>query len=155
MKYIIRSIKYFFYLMLVLCLILVIMITAGLVEGNIANMFVNGYDSIWQIALFMAVFALIYPRFGYTSRTARVYGSAEQAESILATVMDIHEYKLKSSDGGQRCYVKRSPIARALRMWEDQIVVEPTAGGFEVEGSSKDVVRIISGIEAASQQEDV
>ena len=50
MKYIIRSIKYFFYLMLVLCLILVIMITAGLVEGNIANMFVetqhNSLDDI-------------------------------------------------------------------------------------------------------------
>lgn len=155
MKYIIRSIKYFFYLMIVLCLILAIMVAAGFVDSNVSNMFVNGYDSLWQIALIMAVFALIYPRFGYTSRTAHIYGSAEQAESTLARVMDIHEYKLKSNEEGQRCYIKRSPIARAFRMWEDRIVVSPTPGGFEVEGSSKDVVRIVSGLEAANQQEDV
>lgn len=155
MKYFIRSVKYFFYLMIVLCLILVVMIFAGLVEGNIANMFVNGYDSVWQITLFMAVFAAIYPRFGYTTRTAHIYGTSEQAESCLTRVMDIHDYKLHSQDGDQRRYVKRSPIARVFRMWEDTITITPIAGGFEVEGSSKDIVRIVSGLEAANQQEDV
>lgn len=155
MKYFIRSIKYFFYLMIVLCLILAVMIFAGLVEGNIANMFVNGYDSVWQIALFMAVFAAIYPKFGYTSRNAHIYGTSDQADSCLAKVMDIHDYKLLAQEGEQRRYVKRSPIARAFRMWEDTITITPIAGGFEVEGSSKDVVRIISGLEAANQQGDV
>lgn len=131
------------------------MILAGLVEGNIANMFVNGYDSIWQISLFMAVFAAIYPRFGYATRTAHIYGTNEQAEAYLARVMDLHDYKLQAQKDNERCYVKRSPIARAFRMWEDTITITTIAGGFEVEGSSKDIVRIVSGLEAASQQEDV
>ena len=78
MRYLVRSIKYFIYLMIVLSLIIAVLVFAGFVEADIETMFTHGYDSLWQIALMMAVFALIYPRFGFSKRCAHVYG--EQAE---------------------------------------------------------------------------
>ena len=62
MKYLVRAVKYFIYLMIILSLIIVVLIMTKMVESDISKMFVNGYDSLWQIALMMAVFALIYPK---------------------------------------------------------------------------------------------
>ena len=70
MKYIIRSIKYFIQLMVILALIIAVLIVAKVVDSDISKIFVNGYDSLWQIALMMAAFAAIYPRFGYSKRQA-------------------------------------------------------------------------------------
>ena len=78
MRYLIRSVKYFVQLMVILCLIIAILIVAKVVDADISRIFVNGYDSLWQIALLMAVFAAIYPRFGYARRQAIVPGSDEE-----------------------------------------------------------------------------
>ncbi|MBQ6556856.1 MAG: hypothetical protein IJL86_04860, partial [Bacteroidales bacterium] len=65
MRYFIRSVKYFVQLMVILTLIIVILVVAKVVDSDISKIFVNGYDSLWQIALLMAAFAAIYPRLGY------------------------------------------------------------------------------------------
>ena len=78
MKYIIRSLKYFCYLICILVLIILALVLTGFVEADLSKMFVNGYDSLWQIALIMLVFAIIYPRFGFSSRTAHLFGPAEE-----------------------------------------------------------------------------
>ena len=67
MKYIIRSLKYFCYLIIILTLIILALVLTGFVEADLSKMFVNGYDSLWQIALIMLAFALIYPRFGFST----------------------------------------------------------------------------------------
>lgn len=151
MKYFIRAVKYFFYLLIILALIITVLIIAGFVEGDISKIFVNGYDSLWQIALIMAVFAAIYPRLGFSSRTAHVYGSPEEVEDRLTTVMGLHGYKLGKKDGQTMAFVKRSPFARAINMWEDTITVCPAATGLELEGRTKDLVRLVSGLEAANR----
>ena len=154
MKYFIRSVKYFFYLLVILAIIITALVLAGLVEADISRIFVNGYDSLWQICLIMAVFAAIYPRFGFSSRTAHVYGSPEDVRPLLMRVMDLHGYRLEKEDGQTLTFVKRSVISRILKMWEDRITVEPEAAGLRLEGITKDLVRLVSGLEA-SQREDV
>ena len=49
MKYIIRSLKYYCYLILLLTLIILALVLTGFVEADLSKMFVNGYDSLWQI----------------------------------------------------------------------------------------------------------
>ena len=123
MKYFIRSVKYFFYLLVILAIIITILVLAGFVEADISKIFVNGYDSLWQICLIMAVFAAIYPRFGFSSRTAHVYGSPEDVRPLLLKVMDLHGYRLEKDGGDSLTFVKRSVISRLLKMWEDRITV--------------------------------
>ncbi len=155
MKYIVRALKYFVYLMVILALIIAVMMLAGFVEKDISKVFVHGYDSLWQIALIMAVFAAIYPRFGFSSRTAHFFGTPEEADAALDNVMELHGYRLEKDADGVRSYVKRSPFSRMLKMWEDRITVTRTLAGLEMEGLTKDMVRLISGVEAANRGEDV
>lgn len=154
MKYFIRSVKYFFYLLVILAVIITILVLAGFVEADISRIFVNGYDSLWQICLIMTVFAAIYPRFGFSSRTAHVYGSPEDVRPLLMKVMDLHGYRLEKDGGDCLTFVKRSVISRLLKMWEDRITVSFDVAGLKLEGISKDLVRLVSGLEA-SQREDV
>ena len=153
MKYLVRAIKYFIYLMIMLTLIIVVLIMTKMVESDISRIFVNGYDSLWQIALMMAVFAAIYPKMGFTSRIAHLYGSLEEMKPEILRVMEVLDYKLEKEEDGVVTFIKRSPFSRLMKMYEDRITISTTAAGMEVEGLTKDVVRIISGLESA--REDV
>lgn len=144
MKYIVRSVKYFVYLILVLCIIIAVLVIAGLVEADIRTMFVNGYDSLWQIALMIAVFAAIYPRFGYGSRMVHIPGSYEEIRGEVVSKMEALGYDVETEEGENLCFRRRSAVSRALKMWEDRMVFSRTATGFEVEGISRDLVRVTS-----------
>ena len=149
MKYLVRSLKYFLYLLIILALVISALIVTGLVEADFETMFKNGYDSYWQIALVAAVLAALYPRMGYSTRTAHLYGEPADVKARLDHVMDLHGYRL-SKDLGEEglCYVRRSGLSRALKMWEDTLTCRITAPGVEIEGPTKDLVRIVSGLEA-------
>ena len=149
MKYLVRSLKYFLYLLIILALVIAALIVTGLVEADFETMFKNGYDSYWQIALVAAVLAALYPRMGYSTRTAHIYGEPADVKARLDHVMDLHGYRL-SKDLGEEglCYVHRSGLSRALKMWEDTLTCRITAPGVEIEGPTKDLVRIVSGLEA-------
>lgn len=148
MKYVVRSLKYFCYLMLFLVLIILVLVLIGFVEADLSQMFVNGYDSFWQIALIMLVFAIIYPRFGFSSRTVHLYGSPEELRPDVMRVMERLGYRLEKEQGGEWSFVRRSPLSRALKMWEDRITVGTSGAGLEVEGLTRDLPRIVSALEA-------
>lgn len=147
MKYLVRSLKQFVYLTFILCLIIFILVKAHLVEANLSKMFVNGYDSLWQIALIIAVFAGIYPKLGYSSREVRMCGSDEEIRPVLLEVMDNHGYKLEKEEDGKLSFIKRAPLARLAKLWEDRITVTRSISGCSVEGITKDIVRIASALE--------
>jgi len=149
MRYLIRSVKYFIQLMVILALIIAILIVAKVVDSDISKIFVNGYDSLWQIAILMAVFAAIYPRLGYGRRQALVPGADEEAEPVLQQVMQAHGYmELPSEavpgDSPARVFRKKAAGDRFTRLWEDRITVTRCLTGYELEGISKDIVRLCS-----------
>ena len=154
MKYIVRSLKYFCYLILFLALIILVLVLTGFVEADLSKMFVNGYDSLWQIAVIMLVFAIIYPRFGFSRRTAHLYGAPEELRPDVVRVMERLGYKLEGEQDGAWTFVRRSPVSRALKMWEDRITVSAGAAGLELEGLTRDLPRIVSALEA-TRAEDV
>ena len=149
MKYLVRSLKYFLYLLIILALVIAALIVTGLVEADFETVFKNGYDSYWQIALVAAVLAALYPRMGYSTRTAHLYGEPADVKARLDHVMDLHGYRLSKDLGEEGLrYVRRSGLSRALKMWEDTLTCRITAPGVEIEGPTKDLVRIVSGLEA-------
>ena len=142
MKYLIRAVKYFVQLTVILSLIIAILIVAKVVDSDISKIFVNGYDSLWQIALMMAAFAAIYPSFGYGRRRVVVPGSDDEIIPLLDRVMNAYRYEREQRSDGRICYRKASVSDRILRLWEDRISVERLATGFELEGYNRDVVRL-------------
>jgi len=128
-----------------------ILVVAGFVEGDVSKMFVNGRDSVWQICLIMAVFAAIYPKFGFSTRTAHLLGSLQEVKPKVSEVMERLGYKLQKETPESFSFVKRSPLSRAFKMWEDCITISTGVGGLSVEGLTKDIVRVISGLEAGNQ----
>ena len=69
MKYLIRAVKYFFYFAILTTVIVTALVMIGAVEGGIENIFEDGYNSLYKIAIFFAIVAAVYPKFGFvTSR---------------------------------------------------------------------------------------
>ncbi|MCQ2177481.1 MAG: hypothetical protein MJY42_01175 [Bacteroidales bacterium] len=144
MRYFIRAAKYFVELTIILVLVIVLLMAFKVVDTDIDTLFINGRDSLWQIALIMVVFAAVYPRFGFLKRRLRIAGSFEEIFPTVEQVMAAGGYELESRDGENLAYRIRSKAARITRMGEDRITLTRSLGGFEIEGPGKDIARIIS-----------
>ena len=148
MKYILRAAAYFLKMTVILVIIIFALAKLKFVNADLGTMFVNGYDSLWQIALILAAFSAVYPKLGYSRREARALGDPSLSEPALRDVMESHGYKLsEETPEGVRVYVYRSVFKRALAVWEDGISVKRTLAGYEFEGSTKIVVRLVSALE--------
>lgn len=147
MKYIIRAIKYYIYLAVVLALVILVLSLLGIASKDPSEIFRNGYDSYWQIAAMMAVFALVYPRFGFTRRLASLPGATEEIRPEVIEYMHRRGYILESQDGDNLTFRVERPLLRVTRMFEDRVTMTRIFAGYEVEGLTKDVARIVSGLE--------
>lgn len=149
-RYIIRSVKYFLYLIIIMTLLLAILVLLGLAEADPAEIFVGGYSSYWKIGLAFLALAAIYPRFGYSKNEII---SGVELKPLILSVMDSRGYKLRSEEGDTMVFIKRSPLDRALRMWEDAITFTRTESGYDIEGHTKEMVRCRSAILNVSSEE--
>jgi len=152
MKYLVRAAKYFIYLLVILTAVICALVAFKIVDSDISKMFVKGYDSLWQIAAAAAFFSIIYPRFGFTTRKALAPGASEETAPVVKAVMSNLGYELERTEGDNMTFRKRSPVAKTLKMWEDRISFEKTVAGYDVEGLTKDLVRVISAVEARFEQ---
>ena len=147
MKYLIRSLKYYLYLAAILCLIIFCLSLAGWVGNSVEAVFKHGWKSLGQIALILAFFAAVYPRFGFGSRDILIPGAYEELRGTVLQFMEGRGYRLEREEGENLTFRLRNPIARLTRMFEDRISFTRSATGFAVEGPSKDIVRILSGLD--------
>ena len=148
MKYIIRVLKYFVFITVVMALILTVMALLGIVEKDVDSLFRNGWNSLWQIALMFLVVSAVYPRFGFCKRGAIVPGTYEEIRPGLIRFMAERGYELEKEEGENLTFRCKSVLQRFSKLlWEDRITLERDRAGFYVEGRTKDVVRIVSGLE--------
>ena len=99
MKYFVRSVKYFVYLVVIISLILAVLVLIGAAEADISTMFRNGYDALWQIAILFAVIAGLYPKFGFIKRDATMTGSLQEKTDRVRNYMASREYVFESENG--------------------------------------------------------
>ena len=146
MKYLVRSLKYFVYLSIVLVLFISILVALGFVEGSIDQIFRHGMDSLWQMAIIVAVFAGVYPMIGYGKRNVRISGNPEENWEEVVKFMAERGYVLVEGDFAGAKFRRASMVSRVLKMWEDAVVFTPTFGGYALEGITKDIVRLDTGL---------
>lgn len=155
MKYIIRVLKYFVFVTVVMALILVVLSLLGYVEKDVESMFRNGWKSLWQIGLMFLAVSAVYPRVGFCKRGAVVPGAYEDIRPGVVRFMAERGYVLEKEEGENLSFRCKSPFQRFLKLlFEDRITLERDRAGFYVEGRTKDVVRIVSGLESRFRGED-
>jgi hypothetical protein len=147
MKYIVRAVKYFIYICILVSIILLVMVLLHFVSSDINVMFKEGWKSVGKIALVFAGIAAIYPLFGYRRLLAGVLGELDGLRDGVVKCMEERGYRLESEDGDTMTFRSRSALNRIFRVWEDRITVTKTLGGFDVEGLSRDVARIVPALE--------
>lgn len=147
MKYIVRALKYFVYLILVLVVFIALLAAFGLVGGSIDEIFKGGTDSLWKIAGIVAAFAAVYPALGFGTRRLMMPGEFSELRDGLVSAMAERGYELEKEDGENLSFRLRGGFRRFVHMFEDRLVFTRCLGGFDVEGRVKDAVRVISGLE--------
>ena len=93
------------------------------------------------------VMALVYPFFGYQKRMIHVKGDPALAKDGIAEALRSRGYVPSGETDGVLKFRLAAPVNRAFRMWEDTITLTPVLGGWEAEGLSRDLVRVVSSIE--------
>ena len=147
MKYIVRAVKYFIYICVLVTIILLVLVLTHFVSSDINVMFKEGWRSVAKILLVFAGIAAIYPLFGYRKLLAGVLGELGGLRDGVVKCMEERGYRLESEDGETMTFRSRSVLNRIFRVWEDRITVTKTLGGFEVEGLSRDVARRVPALE--------
>ena len=147
MRYIIRAVKYFIYIWVIVIIILTALVLMNLVSSDINVMFQHGWKSVGLIAVMFAAVSAFYPLFVYTKRLAAVLGEldADDKEVIEYMTGDVRKYKLESQDGEKMTFRSRSVLRRII--WDDRITIEKGLGGYYVEGVGREVAKIVPGLE--------
>ncbi|MBO4844384.1 MAG: hypothetical protein J5490_07390 [Bacteroidales bacterium] len=147
MKYIVRALKYFVYISLIVTVIMLILVALKLVSPDVNVMFREGWGSILKIAVMFLAVSAIYPKFGYAKRGVRITGSYSEIRDGVVAFMEERGYELETEEGENMTFRLRNKFNRAARTWEDRITLTRELAGFYMEGISKDVARLASGLE--------
>ncbi len=147
MRYFVRAVKYFIYFSVLFAVIIAALVFAGVVKADISLMFRDGYRSLWQIALLFAFVSAFYPKFGFIKRSVLLNGEYSLLRGGIVEYMEARGYRLENEDGENLTFRLRSKFSALFKMFEDRITLTRKLGGFEAEGLTKDVVRIVGGLE--------
>lgn len=148
MRYVIRSIKYFFYICLLLVVVIAALVALKLVDGDISTMFRHGYNSLWMMAGIFALFSAVYPVFGYTKRQIYVQGvTMEDIRKATDELMPLKGYAPETVSGSKLTFRRKNIVQKFTRMWEDRITFFEKDGCIYAEGLRKDIVGIVMHLE--------
>lgn len=147
MKYLARAVKYFLYISAVCVLALTILVLIKAVSPDINVMFKGGWKSVGIIAGMFAAVAAIYPIFGFGKRQVSVLGDYADLRDSVVECMESRGYRLESENDERLTFRSRSVITRILRMCEDRITLEKVLGGFQIEGLTREIGRLVYALE--------
>jgi hypothetical protein len=147
MKYLIRSVKYFFYFAALTTAIILVLIFIGAVEGSIENIFEDGYNSLWKIAIFFAIVAAVYPKFGFVTRKLDTDADWDTVRNAAKAYFQEKPFRIESETAETVNFRRRDVISRITKMGEDRITLRRTDAGYVLEGLRKDVFLYATGLE--------
>lgn len=142
MKYLIRSLKYFLYLLFLLVIFVAAIYFITAKGEPLEALFRNGYNSLWTMALVLAVLSAAYPRFGYGTRRIRVSGQADEIIPKIEAHMNARGYELESRDAEDNLVFRKATFLGRLGKMFDKVYFTRALSGYEMEGRLKDIVRL-------------
>ena len=147
MKYVIRSIKYFFYFSITCAAIVTVLVFIGAVEGDIDSIFEEGYRSVGKIAAFFAIVAAVYPKLGFITRGIAVNSPWEEIREQTIEFMTERRYELESESPEKVTFRIKGLAGKLSKMYEDRLSLTRTMDGWQMEGLRKDALRLSSALE--------
>ncbi len=153
-KYLVRAVKYFFYFCTLLALILAGLLATGLAKGGPSELFRDGWTSVGQIAVLFAFVAAIYPKMGFSHKELAVAEDDAALRKGIAEVMEMRGYRPEHDGDGRMTFRLRSRLNAVTRMLEDRITVTRTPDGIDLEGPTKDVLRVLSALQMRFRPEE-
>lgn len=154
MKYIVRSIKYFFYFALLTSAIVYALVLIGAVEGNIESIFRGGYDALWKMAAFFAAVAAVYPALSFIRRDIPAAGEFSAHKEVIKEYMRGRGYVVENESDDSISFRMKGIAGRLTKLYEDRIVISSGCGAILVDGLRKDVIRIAAGLEARLEAQE-
>lgn len=147
MKYLRRAVKYFIQMTVVVVVIMAVLMLLGVVSPDINVAFRNGWKSVWMILAVLACISAVYPLFGYSARDLVAPGEFDELRDKIVSYMESKGYVLSCEEGENLTFHLSSPLGRLTRIWEDTLTFTRELGGFSVEGITRDMVRVVSGLQ--------
>lgn len=146
MKYLVRSIKYFFYFAFFTTLVLLALVFLNMADSNLESNFAGGSADFVKIGLFYAAVAAVYPKLAFVNRRLYIDAGLDiQAETVIF-FQDRH-YVLESQTEDTMTFRIKGIGPRLIKMCEDRITITRTLDGYYMEGLRKDVLRFASALE--------
>jgi len=146
-KYLIRVVKYAIYLAIIFFLLIAIMSVTSNQGLKYENLFRAGTGG--QMLIFFAVFSFIYPLFGFVKKKVYLnHNFTEDKEKIKEVIIN-SRYVLVAEDATTITFRHSSKFIRAMRMYEDAIILDFSDNPIILDGQRKDVYRLSRSIEYA------
>ncbi len=147
MKYLTRSVKYFFYFAFLTAAIVLALVLIGAVEGNVNEIFEEGWNSIWKIAAFFVVVAAVYPKFAFISRRLDVNADWDTVRNEAVNYFKERGLAVETEDGEKVTFRRTGLGKRIAKMGEDRITLSRTDEGFVLDGLRKDIILFATALE--------
>ncbi len=147
MKYLIRSIKYFFYFAFLMTAIVLALVLIGAVEGNINEIFEDGWNSIWKIAVFFVLVAAVYPKFAFISRRLDINADWDTVRHEAANYFRERGISVETEEADRITFRRTGLGKRIAKMGEDRITLSRDAEGYTLDGLRKDVILFTTALE--------
>ena len=151
MKYLVRSIKYFFYFAFFTTLVLFALVFLNMADSNLESNFAGGSADFLKIGLFYAAVAAVYPKLAFINRKLYIDASADMQAELILFFQD-YRYVLESQTEDTMTFRIKGVGPRLIKMCEDRITITRTLDGYYMEGLRKDVLRLASGLEYKFQE---
>jgi hypothetical protein len=155
MKYLIRSLKYLLYFLVIFFIIVGLLFLWQYTKNTditFSGLFREG--SLPKLVIFFLLVAAIYPALGFVKRKFHLNGDyAKYAGTIENTLKDAG-YEIGSKDDEKVVFRHRKAITRLTRMYEDAIVFDLREDPIVVDGLRKDVDRILRAISYRISREE-
>lgn len=155
MKYLIRSLKYLLYFLVIFFIIVGLLFLWQYTKNTditFSGLFREG--SLPKLVIFFLLVAAIYPALGFVKRKFHLNGDyAKYAGTIENTLKDAG-YEIGSKDDEKVVFRHRKAITRLTRMYEDAIVFDLRQDPIVVDGLRKDVDRILRAISYRISREE-
>lgn len=149
MRYLLRAVKYFIQINIILFVIMTALVLTGFVDKDVNVMFSHGWTSVYMIIGFFATVSAFYPLFGY--KRYRIEGPEDKLLEVMDGYLEEKGYRKECSEDEKKTYRARSFANRLFRLFEDRVSFEKDFGSWYIEGAARDIVRIKSGLEYKMQ----
>lgn len=151
-RYLIRIVKYMIYLAIVFILIVAIYSLASGQEMRYRSLFRPGTE--FQMIIFFVLISIVYPLLGFGKKSVYLNKSFAEDREKIKEVFETCRYIVTEETATTITFRLSSNFVRALRMFEDSIILDYSDNPIILDGQKRDVTRIVRAIEYATRREE-